>query len=416
MMKHKLCKQNLKTIYLTMLILLLSLQGEFNRISIIKYVDELFAIFSIAEIAIHLKKIKKNKEMQRLFNIVFMTETIIVVIGGISNIISDLTSVLPIFIDMFGMIKLPVSFIYVTAILSEKDKNSISNNFKIISRLFIVIVFFCGVINCAYDIKMSYDIRYGLRSYTFLFSNPGGLNATLFAAYSIVLTTASNKTTKKLFEYMTFISIIMTLRGSGIGVVGVLIMLRIYNHFNRMNKSIDVKKIVPVGIGAIILAWNQIVEYFIQKTSLRSLILRNSFVIFKRYFPWGSGFATYGSDQAFKRYSKLYYEFEYNNIHMLSPGNGRVANDNFWPMIIAQFGPLGFISYLYMLYSQFRYIMKLKIDEEKKIIALGLLSVLLIGSIGNAVYTSASGLLIYLVLGIVLYEGDKRLQINGVRL
>jgi hypothetical protein len=401
-MKMKIYKQNFTTIYLTILVLLFSLQGGFISSPLIQYADEIFAVYAVVQIILHLNVVKKNAEQYKLFRITTVTLVIIVIIGVISNIWSGLVGVIPLLIDMVGIIKLPVSFIYVLCIVNSRDKKAVLNNFKWISKIFVVIVFVCGVINYIHDIGMTFDIRYGLRSYKFLYSNPGGLNATLFVAFSIIALTSSTNITRILFETITLADVVMTLRGSGIGVVGVILMLKVYNRVKRMSRSFNVKKLIPVGVGAVILAWNQIVEYFIEQTSLRSLLLRNAIVVFKRYFPLGSGFATYGSDQAFKHYSKLYYEFGYNNIHMLSPENGAVANDNFWPMLVAQFGLTGCIGYLYLIYSQFRYVLKLKLDAEVKITAIGLLSVLLIGSMGNAVYTSASGMLIYILLGLIL--------------
>lgn len=406
-MKLKVFKQNFTTVYLTVLVIIFSLQGGFIKSPIIKYADEIFALYAMIEIVINLKKLKKDKKKYRLLTITVLMSAVIVFVGAVSNIFSNLVNCIPILIDIFGMIKLPIGYMYVLGIVSNKNKKIVLNNLEIVAKVFVLIVFVCGIINSIYDIGMSYDIRYGLRSYTFLYTNPGGLNGTLFVAYSVICATTFNKEVKYFFEGMVFFSVLMTLRGSGIGVIGVLLMLKMYNYFKKLNKPISVKKLIPVGIGAVILAWNQIMQYFIKQTSLRSLMLRNAIVVFKRYFPLGAGFATYGSDQAFKNYSRLYYEFGYNDIHMLNRETGRVANDNFWPMILAQFGLLGIVCYLYILYSQFAYVMKLKVESEVKITAIGLLAVLLIGSVGNAVYTSASGLLIYIILGLILHQSDE---------
>ena len=406
----KISKPNLTTIFVTLVILLLSLQGGFISFPYIGYLDEIFALVSIFGILLHWKSIQKNIQAKSLIYTTFWTLLIVVTLGLLSNFRSKLISGTPILIDLFSMIKLQVSFIFVLCAIKNKEKKAVLSYLLPIAKLFILVVFFFGIINVFFNIGMSFDIRYGVRSYTFLFSNPGGLNATVFAAYSVVSTCIVKRGKRNFYEILALLTVVMTLRGAGIGVVAVIVSLKILNWYRKMNKPINVKRLIPVGVLAVLAAWNQIQEYFISQISLRSLLLRNAFVVMKRYFPLGSGFATYGSDQAFKHYSPLYREFGYNNIYMLSEDTGYVANDNYWPMMIAQFGLVGVIAYLCLLYKQFYYVMKLQMPSEPKITAVALLSVMLIGSTGNAVYTSASGLLMYILLGLIIrdnYFTDK---------
>lgn len=408
-MKLRFYRQNFITIYISILIITFAILGEYIESPLVQYADEIFAIFAITQIVWRYKRLYRNSEYCKLFKVTIITLGVIVIIGITSNLVSKvIIEPIPILIDLFGVIKLPISFLYVYSIVNDRDKMVILNNLKLPSEVFIIIVFICGVINIFYDMGMSFDIRYGIRSFTFIYNNPGGLNAALVIAYVITFITAS-KVRKRIIGSMALISIIFTLRGAGIGVVGIIIMFRIYFYYKESNKTLRVYKLIPFAFLAAVLGYNQIFEYFVSGTSLRSLLLRNSFVVFKRFFPFGSGFATYGSDQAFKNYSKLYYEFGYNNIYMLNEQNGYVANDNFWPMIIAQFGILGIIFYSYLVYYQFKMVLRLKRNKYVKVSAIALLSLLFIGSLGNAVYTSASGMMVYIVLGcIILSEKGGR--------
>lgn len=401
-MKLRFYKQNFITIYVTILIITFAILGEYIDSPLIQYADEIFTVFAIIQIIWRYPRLINNNNYNKLFKVTFIVLISLVGIGIISNMLSKaITISTPIFIDLFSIIKLPIVFLYMYAIVKDGEKKTILNNLKIPSELFIIVVFICGILNFFIEIGMSYDIRYGIRSFTFIYANPGALNAALIIAYTIVLVTASNKI-KRIVGSMALLSVIFTLRGAGIGVVGIIIMLEIYFYYTDSNKSIKVYKLIPFSILACILGYNQIYEYFISGTSLRALLLKNSIVVFKRFFPLGSGFATYGSDQAFKHYSKLYYEFGYNNIYMLNEQNGYVANDNFWPMIIAQFGIVGILCYAYLVYYQFKMVLKLKTNRYIKISAIALLSLLFIGSLGNAVYTSASGMMVYIVLGCIL--------------
>lgn len=395
-------KQNFTTIYITITILLLSLHGTVIKAPFISFCDELFALFSIFEIVMHWKKSDIGLEQIKLRNATIIAVSVIIVVGLVSNVFSELVGIGPILIDAFGIVKLQATFMYGICVLSEKNQRTIVHNIRPLAKIFIVTAFAFGAVNAVTDIGMSFDIRYGIRSFEFFYNNPGGLNATLFVAYAIVLKGEISKRKSKIYMLLMMATVIMTLRGAGIGVLVVLLSLNIFNYYKKMNRPVNIRRLIPVFLLACVGAWNQIVEYYISGISLRSLVLRNSLVVMKRYFPLGAGFATYGSDQAFKHYSPLYYEFGYNDIYMLDKEHGYVANDNYWPMMLAQFGIIGTAAFLYLLYKQFSYILKLRIDSELKIVLIGLLSVLLIGSTGNAVYTSASGLLIYLIIGVVL--------------
>lgn len=401
-MKLRIYKQNFTTLYITITIIIFAVIRTFSDSIWVQYSDEAFAVFSLLCIIWKYPLIHKNSNANKLFKVTLVTLVVLVIVGLISNIVSKvILKPIPIVIDLFGMIKLPLAFLYVYAIVSDKEKKIILNNLKLLAKIFIIIAFLCGIANLFTNIGMSYDIRYGIRSYTFIYKNPAALNEVLIISYAIISVTSSRKA-NRFFGFMAILSIIFTFRGIGIGVAGLIIMFKIYFYYKDANKPLRPYKLIPFAFVAILLGINQIKEYFITGTSLRALLLKNSIVVFKRFFPLGSGFATYGSDQAYKNYSRLYYEFGYNNIYMLSPEHGYVANDNFWPMIIAQFGAIGFVCYLYLVYCQFKIILNLKANREIKVASISLLALVFIASLGNAIYTSASGMMIYIILGCII--------------
>lgn len=407
-MRMYLRSQNFNTIFISVLILSFAILGEFINTILLRYADEIFALYALVSLALNRKEVLKNKVSKKILLVTIVTLIPIVIIGLISNISSQLiTNIIPIAIDLFSMIKVPIAFVYVFSVLKNNEKEVIINNLAPLARLFIIISFLFGVINLFVDCGMTFDIRYNIRAYTFIYKNPGGLNAALFIAYTIV-TYVSKYKADYIISWLALITVCFTLRGVGIGVVGIIIMLKILFHFINSYEPLHITKLLGVIPVTVALGWNQIVEYFVLGTSLRSLLFKNSIIVFQRYFPLGSGFATYGSDQAHKNYSKLYYEFGYNKIYMLDEATGYVANDNFWPMIIAQFGLVGLIAYIFLIYSQFELVLKLPNNSNVKSCALALLCLVFIGSLGNAVYTSSSGMMVYIVLGCILMckEGD----------
>lgn len=405
-MKIIIWKQNVVTIYVTLVILVLALPNTFFDGSpvelLFQYFDEIFTVFAFMQIFVNINKLKLDVSAFRLAKITFFLLFIILVLGFLSNYVSNLVNLNPILIDLLGIIKAPIVFTYCISLISPQDKTSILHNLKLISMVFVLSAFICAIVNFVFDIGMSFDVRYGLRSFTFLYSNPGGLNIALLSAYTVLYVTVKNKFTRTLFEFLALFTILMTFRGIGVGTVGIIIMLKIYAKKIGFEKPLSVGMMIPMAFGGFLLGYNQVKEYFIGSSSIRSILLKNAVVIMKRYFPLGSGFATYGSDQAFKHYSKLYYEFGYHYIYFLSPDNGAVANDNFWPMVMAQFGFFGLLLYLFLVYKQLQFVLHLKIKDRNKIVSIALLIFLFITSLGNAVYTSASGMLAYIMASLVI--------------
>lgn len=401
-MKIIIPKQSFSSFLITITVIILAIFSPINNNNtIIQYWDEFFTFFSAVNIICFINKIIFDNHNKKFLKIFFLLLFLIILIGLISNyrfrITTNNTSIL---IDLLGIIKVPIVFIYTFMILSNNEKKAILSNLRFLSEIFIFSAFICSLINLVADIGMSYGVRYGVRNFTFFYRNPAALNTAIISAYSIISVWTSRRL-RIFFLTLTTIVVVLTFRGMGIGAISVFIIFEIYTHFKKKNSQISIKKLVPISLVAFVLGYNQIEEYFIGSDSIRNLFLQNSFIILKRYFPLGSGFATYGSDQAYKNYSKLYYEFGYNNIYFLMPGNGAVANDNFWPMVIAQFGFIGFWAYLAMVVLQMVFVFGSKLDDKIKIIVISLLILAFIISLGNAVYTSAMGMLIYIVAGIV---------------
>ena len=110
-----------------------------------------------------------------------------------------------------------------------------------------------------------------------------------------------------------------------------------------------------IGIVAVIIGFPQFLKYFVngEKANLgtapRLLFLQGGIQLFKQYFPFGSGFGTFGSSTAATHYSDLYYMMGFDKVAGMSPENPVYLNDTFWGMIFGQLGFLGTVFYALML-------------------------------------------------------------------
>lgn len=393
------CQSNFNSIFWSIALLLLMFSDIFGQVlSSIRYLDELLAIYSIAGILLYKKYHLKSILILQSFCILGL----ILVTGFCSNILYGLqNSVVSILIDAFGMLKAAFVFYYLLFYLPIKTQKKIISILTPIGKAFILLSFIFGVINLFYDIGMSFNYRYGIRTYRFIFQNPGSLNLLLLCFYAIIVANKRNSWCI-IYFIMVCITTIFTLRGSALGTLMVLVL----GKFIVRQKKMSLFRIIPLGIGAICLGWNQLYYYIFSGNAIRSLFYDTSFIIGKRFFPIGTGFSTFGSDQAFRHYSPLYYEFGFDST-AVSPLNGAFANDTFWPMLIAQFGFICTLLYMVFLALQLKFILKQHMSRPQKVVTITLFSSLIIASLGSAIYTSSGAIIVYGIMALLLNNFDK---------
>lgn len=129
--------------------------------------------------------------------------------------------------------------------------------------------------------------------------------------------------------------------------IAIAIVLICYFTFYR-KKKITIKTLLLFVPLVVTLAWNQIYYYFfssIQGDSARYQLLINSFKVIKDHFPIGSGFGTYASYYSGKYYSPIYSSYGLTGIYGLTRDNTSFISDSFWPMVFAQTGLIGTVTF-----------------------------------------------------------------------
>ena len=161
-------KVSIEQLLIVIFVITVTLLNPLIDNSFVQYIDEAFMLFAIVQIILKYSRIKKNKKNYQLFKSTMTCLSILIFVGILSNVNSGLVGFKAVFIDMIGVIKNPIVFIYISCICNERVKERTSKSLLIIARLYISIVFIFGIINLATDIGMSYDIRYGIRTYQFI--------------------------------------------------------------------------------------------------------------------------------------------------------------------------------------------------------------------------------------------------------
>lgn len=106
-----------------------------------------------------------------------------------------------------------------------------------------------------------------------------------------------------------------------------------------------------LGAGAVAIAASQFMYYFreLGDESARYMLTNRAITIAKDYFPFGTGWSTYGSAFSINPYSPVYRYYQLDEVWGLSPKFSLFVSDTFWPMVLGQTGVVGIIVYVIIL-------------------------------------------------------------------
>lgn len=366
--------------------------------------DELLGIVSMLYVLTLMLLGKLSKE--DVITIIILL--VVILIGVCSNIYSGIErSISGIGIDIVAKIKVIFPFIAIKYFFYEKAKIFLTKILLYPAKFYIIISFFCGIISLFIDIGMyGREARYGLPGYNFIFDFPFQFFAVSMLAILCIIESNIRKKYKYIYYFMAVISLILTTKSSPI-IFSVLFIF--FCFYFRKRSTISKKVYIFILIIIMLLGIYQIQTYLLNEDAPRYLFFYYSGVTANEYFPLGAGFATFGSDQASRDYSPLYYLYNFQDLYGMNPDDVSFLNDNFWPMVIGQFGWIGASLYLYVFIRLYQSVYKDKVlgVEERAFVYAGFLQSFII-AIGSAILSNASGQLTYILLGIVLINKENK--------
>ena len=335
------------------MVLLLFVNVLFNVLEIPSFFRFWDEIVSILIIAVGLFIIPKD-ELSKI-KVPLLLLFLVTVIGLCGNIFFDYSvPITYVFRDVIVFLKFPLVFL-VSFLLFERLQ--ISERIKKIC-LFIIeaivgLIALFGIISLSKNIGMSQDeIRFGIKSYKFLFPHPSNLVLTMVMSLCLIDSLDVRGKRKTLFELLCLIIIMMTMRTKGFVFVGAFIAIKfVYRYFYKYRKFLFV--ILPVL--AIILSFYKIMEYTTYDTTPRGSLYQGAVQISNENFPLGSGFASFGSDLSVRAESRVYdnidISFYYHNGVLVKD----IYDDAGLAFYLGEFGYIGFLIFALLLATIFRY-------------------------------------------------------------
>lgn len=307
--------------------------------SIFKYIDEGTALLGLCYAGFGLIRYRKISDQWIKFSVCMC---VFLLSGLLGNVIYGYQPIKVVLVDIFTNLKfffaIALGYFIAENVLWERLNRLMNIHAKIITLM----IFVLFVVDKIFTLYPS-EVRYGINSTKLMWSHP-----TYFAgamAFLLVLFMVFYKKNNLIYIIIVSSMMFFTLRSKAmasalIGLVIVCLMI-------KFKKKIQLKDVIVLGIGAVIIGWPLISFYYLsaRTNSPRSIMQNTSFQMLLDYFPIGSGFGTFGSSMAAEYYSPVYYKYGYHLIEVVEKGSPYLS-DTFWPIIFGQTGIFGTLAYL----------------------------------------------------------------------
>ena len=264
-----------------------------------------------------------------------------------------------IIIDLVSHLKFACLFLGVSAFcrVNRVDYYSVIRLPVLLAKGYLAVMFVFGVLNLVVDLGMYAEIRYGLRVYSFIFGTPGIVTNTVLFIIALLLMECAVKPGKmnRIWFAMSEALLIMVIKSRSL-ILAMIFAALYVSLIVEKKHNLKLRSALILAAAGVI-GYPQYQKYFVNGVKVnagrapRLLFLEGGIQLFKDYFPFGTGFGTFGSSTAAKYYSDLYVMLEFDTVEGMSPEDPRFLNDTFWPMIFAQLGLFGTIAYMLLLFG-----------------------------------------------------------------
>lgn len=396
-MKIRKNKQSLLILAIVMLPMSLSLELNMGNPAI-GYCDELLTlIMAMYAMILFAKRNLYKADSNIVILMMFFT-----IYGLISNIFSGLAySWMSVFIDALLQWKIFVGFIAGKYIALNYDDEYVADSLETLCKIMLVVGALCGFVSLFVDIGMasySADQRYGIPAYYFVFGNSGRYGAIVGCELLFILWKNRGENVRT-YELLALINMLLTTKGAVYIIFVTYIVLQILFRKLNKNQEIDIKTIIPLGIAGVATSSYQITSYLLDEKAPRALLIRYGFKTANSYFPFGSGFATYGSSEAVKHYSKLYELYGWANKWAMGKQNGDALNDNYLATIIGEAGYVGLFIFIGLFVNIFRQINAIKCDVKSKAMIMSIYIDMLVCFLATGITKSSIGMMVFVIMG-----------------
>lgn len=397
--------------FLRFLFILLLLQpvfesGGFGGANLFSYLDDSVAlVLLICFIFKSLTGFVLKREEQKIVGWSFA----LLILGLLSSLVFYIQPVQAVLVDAFTCFKFLFAYLGIRSLYSERiSPFFIDKNFNLIAKIFAVLFFVLTLHDSIFAPFFPYfDYRYSLYSIRLFYPHPQGLAEPCIILTCILASSLERHKSNLVYILMFAFVIFRTLRVKSIGFILVFFILLVLVYWMKLHS--DSVILVLLLCCGLYVSWDQLQNVFLNDTQARAIMLRGSFVVANQYFPLGSGFGTFGSHMASVYYSPIYSAFGYGKLYEMSAKSGSFLTDIFWPTVIAQFGYIGLLLFLVIVFYLFKMAFQLKkADRSDYVATLSILIYMMIVSTSESAFFNPNAVPIFIIFGLLVCQGFCR--------
>lgn len=381
-----------------------------SHIKIFQYWDEFYSsLFFLFVVIKGAKRFTIKVEDAKIVILGF----VILVMGLISNVLFGYQKFSAVFADIFlnfkFLLSICVSFFLFHNLDFEYFRGKILRHVKVLTFFLFAVL----VINKIHRFMPGADKRFGMISESLFYSHPTELASVSFLLLLLLVLFKSNKKQDLLFCFMAVILTCASLRTKAIATICIFILL--YYLIIVKDKKISFRYLIFLIPLVIIIGWEQISFYFFSSQSMemaRGALQVTSAKIAKDFFPFGTGFGTFGSYYSGVSYSPVYALYGISSVWGLLEANPMYICDTYWPMILAQTGIIGLICMVMLVVLLLKKIQKLyRYDKLIYLAGISAIGYLLISSTSESAFTNPLAMPLAMVIGIVFIIQDQKIKL-----
>jgi len=279
------------------LFIFLILENIIERfIPILKFYDEFMTIVALIIIIFSLPRIKfTHNQIGILMGLV-----VTICLGIFGHMFSGvIISKIAVFKDILALSKFFVIYLFGSVVLkkgiSEKDLGSVI----FFSKFYLVVLLFFGVVSQFINLNMTYEYRYFIKSYAFLYTHETFLVSSVVAMLAVLI--LQNKKGNLLFILIGFFVLALSMRSKAIIFMMIVSGLTWFwkdgttkNGEKRFNKKNLLLLLSGILLITFLILKNKLMLYVgFGMTAARPALYMVSFEIVKRFFPFGTGLGTF---------------------------------------------------------------------------------------------------------------------------
>lgn len=387
-------------IVLSILVVTSSLLTYWFKISV-SYADDILTVLTICLTAFILFFFYREKKIDlKLFLFPMITTTI----GFIGNLVSNYqNNLVAILLDAFSWQKFFLLYACFLVILQSKENKSFFylNIAQKVSKLLIIFGVIMEILNLIGIIYPApgFD-RFGLPAFTFGL-HPSNSTSILAVIISLLFWDEKKNST---YIYISLMLIVLTFRFKGIAFACFVLYFILKNILPHMKSKVKIPltiQIIPIILCISFICWDQITFYFASPTASRARALTTSFKIAAKAFPFGGGFASFGTLMSGVYYSNVYRQFGLNNIWGFTSKNYDFIGDGGFATIIGQLGWLGLLVVILNIVYIYKFIKKKTNQTNLPIPCLLILSYLIISQSNEGAFYAENAPIFALILALL---------------